>query len=84
MEETMNLTEIIAARREELTESDRRLVEVLLANRTAGSFLPTECWGSGSGKFPGPGDVLSSAEPGENRNQGAGPRDRGMTPWPFS
>jgi DNA-binding MurR/RpiR family transcriptional regulator len=41
MGETMNLTEIIAARRDELTESDRRLVEVLLANRTAGSFLPS-------------------------------------------
>jgi DNA-binding MurR/RpiR family transcriptional regulator len=41
MGDTMNLTEIIAARRDELTESDRRLVEVLLANRTAGSFLPS-------------------------------------------
>ncbi len=36
----MNLAEIIATRRDELTESDRRLIEVLLADRTAGSFLP--------------------------------------------
>jgi DNA-binding MurR/RpiR family transcriptional regulator len=36
----MSLTEIIAARRDELTEADRRLIEVLLADRTAGSFLP--------------------------------------------
>jgi hypothetical protein len=36
----MSLTEIIAARRDELTEADRRLIEVLLADRAAGSFLP--------------------------------------------
>lgn len=36
----MNLTEMVAARQDELTESDRRLIEVLLADRAAGSFLP--------------------------------------------
>lgn len=40
MKERMSLTEIVAARRDDLTEADRRLIEVLLADRTTGSFLP--------------------------------------------
>lgn len=36
----MSLADIIAARQDELTDADRRLVEVLLADRAAGSFLP--------------------------------------------
>lgn len=35
----MRLREIVEARHEELTEADRKVAEVLLADRTAGSFL---------------------------------------------
>jgi DNA-binding MurR/RpiR family transcriptional regulator len=35
-----NLADLVAARRDTLTDADRRLVDILLADRTAGSFLP--------------------------------------------
>ncbi|MGO4676318.1 MurR/RpiR family transcriptional regulator [Bosea sp. 2YAB26] len=48
----MSLTEIIAAHRDELTEADRRLIEVLLADRTAGSFLPAHKVAGQAGVHP--------------------------------
>lgn len=40
MADRITLAEMVEARRDALTEADRRLVEVLLADRAAGSFLP--------------------------------------------
>ena len=36
----MPFKELIAERRDELTTSDRRLIDVLLVDKTEGSFLP--------------------------------------------
>jgi DNA-binding MurR/RpiR family transcriptional regulator len=40
MADRVTLSEMIAARRDELTNADRLLVDILLADRAAGSFLP--------------------------------------------
>jgi DNA-binding MurR/RpiR family transcriptional regulator len=48
----MSLTEIIDAHRDDLTDADRRLIEVLLADRTAGSFLPAHRVAEQAGVHP--------------------------------
>ncbi len=40
MADRITLADMVAARRDELTDADRRLVDILLADRAAGSFLP--------------------------------------------
>jgi DNA-binding MurR/RpiR family transcriptional regulator len=48
----MLLEEVIAARREELTVSDLRLIEVLLLDKTEGSFLPAHTIAQRAGVHP--------------------------------
>ncbi|MBX3536944.1 MAG: MurR/RpiR family transcriptional regulator [Chelatococcus sp.] len=45
----MSLAEIIAAQQDKLSDADRRLVDVLLADKAAGSFLPAHLVASKAG-----------------------------------